>query len=117
MGHVWVDAKLINAMTAQEVKVTALVDTGATFTVIPFWVHEKLNLKIIGRRKVETAEGEMELDESFALIEMEGKRAVTPVLISRELKDVLIGVLTLEALGLTVDPTTGKLKETRILLL
>jgi len=51
------------------------------------------------------------------LIEMEGKRAVTPVLISRELKDVLIGFLTLEALGLTVDPTTGKLKETRILLL
>jgi predicted aspartyl protease len=29
----------------------------------------------------------------------------------------LIGFLTLEALGLTVDPTTGKLKETRILLL
>jgi len=34
-----------------------------------------------------------------------------------DLKDLLIGVLTLEALGLTVDPTTGKLKETRILLL
>jgi|BEDMetMinimDraft_1075159.scaffolds.fasta_scaffold01499_5 Predicted aspartyl protease len=117
MGHVWVDAKLINAVTAQEVKVTALVDTGATFTVIPLWVHEKLNLKIIGKRKVETAKGETELDESFALVEMEGKHAATPVLISRELKDVLIGVLTLEALGLTIDPTTGKLKETRILLL
>jgi predicted aspartyl protease len=42
---------------------------------------------------------------------------VTPVLISKEIKDALIGVLTLEALGLTVDPTTGKLKEARILLL
>lgn len=117
MGHVWVDAKIINAVTAQEVKVTALVDTGATFTIIPLWVHEKLNLKIIGKRRIETAKGETELDESFALVEMEGKHAVTPVLISRELKDVLIGVLTLEALGLTIDPTTGKLKETRILLL
>jgi len=42
---------------------------------------------------------------------------VTPIPISKELKDVSIGVLTLEALGLTVDPTTSKLKETRILLL
>ncbi len=42
---------------------------------------------------------------------------MTSVLISKELKDVLIGVLTLDALGLTVDPTTSKLKETRILLL
>ena len=56
-------------------------------------------------------------DESFAVVEIEGKRGLTPLLVSKDLKDLLIGVLTLEALGLTVDPTTGKLKETRILLL
>jgi clan AA aspartic protease len=117
MGHVWVNAKLINAITGQEVKVTALVDTGATFSVIPWWVFEKLNLKIVGKKKVETAKGYAELDESFVLVEMEGKRGVTSVLISRELKDVLIGVLTLETLGLTIDPTTGKLKDARIILL
>lgn len=41
---------------------------------------------------------------------------MTPILISRNLKDVLIGVLSLEALGLIIDTTTGELKETRILL-
>ena len=117
MGHTWVEAKIANPLTGQDVKVVALVDTGATFTVVPSWIHEKLGLKVVGKKKVETAKGYADLDESFALVEVEGKQGVTPILISKELKDVLIGVLTLEALGLTVDPTTGKLKETRILLL
>jgi predicted aspartyl protease len=42
---------------------------------------------------------------------------VTPVLISRTLDKVLIGVITLEALGLSVDPTKGTLRESETLLL
>ena len=72
---------------------------------------------IVDKKIVETTKGPTELDESFLVIEIKDKRAVTPVLISRDLKDVLVGVLTLEALGLAVDPTTGELKESRILLL
>jgi hypothetical protein len=63
------------------------------------------------------ARGYRDLHESFALVEVKGRRAVTPILISRELSETLIGVITLEALGLTVDPTTGELKEVEILLL
>ena len=70
-----------------------------------------LGLKKRSCDRVETAKGYADLDESFALLGAWGKRGVTPILISKELKDVLIGVLTLEALGLTVDPTTGELKE------
>jgi predicted aspartyl protease len=39
------------------------------------------------------------------------------VLASNELNEVLIGVITLELLGLTVDPMTGELRETEILML
>jgi len=117
MDHVWVESKLVNPITGGELRAMALVDTGATYTVVPWWVHEKLNLLVTGKKKVETARGSTELDESFAVIELEGKRAVTPILISRELKDILIGAITLEALGLAVDPTTGRLRESRILLL
>ena len=117
MGHVWVDVRLVNPITGQEVRTTALVDTGATFTVVPQWVCEKLDLRVVGRKRVERAGGYLDLDESFALVEIEGRRGVTPVLIFRELKDVLIGVITLEALGLAVDPATGRLREARILLL
>lgn len=117
MGHVWVDVKLLNPLTGDGVESKALVDTGATFTVIPRDVCNRLNLKVLGRKRVETAMGLTELDESFAVLEVGGKRGLTPILISEDLKDILIGVLSLEALGLTVDPTTGELKEARILLL
>jgi clan AA aspartic protease len=117
MGHVWVEARLVNPINDAELKTRALVDTGATYTVVPWSIYEKLNLIIVGKKTVETAKGPKELDESFLVIEIKGKKAVTPVLISRDLKDVLVGVLTLEALGLAVDPTTGELKESRILLL
>ena len=117
MGHVWVDVRFVNPINGAELKTVALIDTGATYTVVPWWVHEKLNLMIVDKKRVETTKGFTELDESFLVVEIEGRRAVTPVLISKELKDILIGVLTLEALGLAVDPSTGKLKESRILLL
>jgi predicted aspartyl protease len=65
MGHVWVEAKLANPITGEEVKVTALVDTRAAFTVIPWWVYEKLNLKIVGRKRVETAEGSYRSGDMF----------------------------------------------------
>jgi clan AA aspartic protease len=117
MDHIWVDAKLVNPLTGQDEKVSALIDTGATFTVVPYEICKKLGLKIVGKKRVETAKGYTELDESFLLLEVSGRSGVTPVLISKELKDVLIGVITLEALGLTVDPSTGELKEARILLL
>jgi predicted aspartyl protease len=117
MGHVWVEARLVNPVNGVELKTLALVDTRVTYTVIPWSIYEKLNLMIVSKKIAETAKGPTELDESFLVIEIKGKKAVTPVLISRDLKDVLVGVLTLEALGLTVDPTTGELKESRILLL
>jgi len=117
MGYIWVKAKVINPLNGSEVEEEALVDTGSTYTVIPLRTYEKLSLKVVGEKNVETAKGLTRLDESFAIVEIEGRRGLTPLLVSRDLKDLLIGVLTLEALGLTVDPAIGKLKETRILLL
>jgi predicted aspartyl protease len=55
--------------------------------------------------------------ESFALVEVKDRRATILILVLRGLTRALIGVITLEALGLTVDPTTGELKEVEILLL
>ncbi len=117
MGHIWVKVRVINPLTGAEVDREALVDTGSTFTVIPQGLYEKLGLRVVGFKDVETAKGSTRLDESFAVVEIQGKRGLTPILVSKDLKDMLIGVLTLEALGLKVDPTTGELKEARILLL
>lgn len=111
MGHILVDARILNPIKGTEFNTKALVDTGATFTVIPWEIYEKLNLKVVGKKKVETAKWIMELDESLALLEIKGKSSIIPLLISKELKDTLIGIISLEALCLIVDPTTGELKK------
>ena len=64
-----------------------------------------------------TASGAQELDQSYARIELAGKELVTHILISDTLTTVLVGVTTLEALGLAVDPAKGQLTESEILLL
>jgi predicted aspartyl protease len=66
---------------------------------------------------VKTAAGPQQLDQSYAYIELAGKAMVTPLLISDTLDTMLIGVITLEAMGLAVDPGTGRLRESEVFLL
>ncbi|WP_054854173.1 aspartyl protease family protein [Vulcanisaeta distributa] len=101
-------------------KFRALVDTGATYTVIPKRTAEELGIASTGRRvRVVTARGEAMLEESVAVIRLMGEEGGTNVvLISDEVEQVLIGgVTTLETFGLRVDPTTGKLERAGVLLL
>jgi len=117
MGHVHVVAKLTSPVTNESEVVESLVDTGATFTTIPISLSDKLKLPHITKRKVRTASGEEELNESYLIIEILGEKTTTPVLISERLDRILIGALTLEALAFKVDPKTGKLEKTELLLL
>ncbi|MCP8320206.1 MAG: hypothetical protein H3Z52_04580 [archaeon] len=118
MGHVNVKLKLANPIELEKsIEKLAIVDTGATFTTLPLSIANNLNLNVIGKIKVKTATKIDQLDQSYAYIEINDKKTVTPVLISKTLDRILIGVITLEALGLAVDPTTGQLKEAEILLL
>ncbi len=119
MGHVRVKVRFTNP-EAQNGAVDvedALVDTGATWTVVPRSVAERLGLRLIGNVSVKTAAGPQELDQSYALAELYDKKMVTPVLISDTLDGVVIGVTMLEALGLAVDPLSGQLKNAEVLLL
>lgn len=117
MGHVTVEAKIINPLDETRYRVVpALVDTGATRTVIPAELAEDLRLPVRGRSRVRTATGAVELPLSWAILEIAGKSDVTSILVSGTVDRALIGVVTLEAMGLMVDPTTGQLKETELLL-
>lgn len=93
------------------------MDTGATFTVIPESVARELNLTLVGEKvKVSTAKGYDELDLAHALLEINGKRRIMPVLVSKNIDRVLLGVITLEAMQLRVNPLTEKLEEYTALL-
>jgi clan AA aspartic protease len=117
MGLVWVDAVIRSPFTDRAVAVKALVDTGATLTVVPRRVAEELQLPVIGRRRATTAKGLTELDECLGVVEIMGRRAYTHILVSDDVDVVLLGAVTLETLGFEVDPVTGRLKETKTYLL
>lgn len=117
MRHVHVVAKLTSPVTNESEVVESLVDTGATFATIPVSLSDKLKSPHITKRKVRTASGEEELNESYLIIEILGEKTTTPVLISEKLDRISIGALTLEALAFKVDPKTGKLEKTELLLL
>ena len=93
-----------------------MADTGATLTVIPRGIAKELALEEVAKTKVATAAGEIELKRAVARIEIDKRETVQDVLISEIIDRVLLGVVTLEALALSLDPVTGRLKEERLLL-
>jgi aspartyl protease family protein len=95
----------------------ALVNTGATLTVVPRKIVEELKLPLIGKRVAATAKGVAEFDEYLGVIEIMGRKAYLHMLVSDEIDVVLIGTVALEILGFEIDPVTGKLKEAKIYLL
>jgi len=117
MGYVWVDAVLKNPLTGRSVSVKALVDTGATLATIPRRVADELELPVIGKSLVQTAKGVTELEARSGVVEIMGEETPARILVSDEVNTVLIGITVLEQLGLEVDPGTGKLKKTKLLLL
>ncbi len=119
MGHVRVDIEIVNAVHRERSVVFqgALIDTGATRTTIPRALANELELEIIGRQQIQTADGSHEIDQSFALIRYEGRQTIGDIWISDTYPGVLIGVVTLESLGLAVDPGSGRLTNSEFLLL
>ena len=117
MGHVTTQVTISNPLKPEFKRtVEALVDTGATFTVVPKSLATELQLPVTGHRQVRTATGDIVLDRARALVQIDGASEVNPVLISETLDRVLVGVITLETLSLAVDPTTGELTEAEALL-
>jgi clan AA aspartic protease len=105
LGLAWVKAVTRNPNTGRHLSVKALVDTVATLAVVPRRIAEGLQLPVIGRRRVATAKGTVELDECIGIVEVMGRRAYTHILVSNDVDIVLIGAATLEILGLEVAQT------------
>lgn len=94
-----------------------LADTGAIYTVLPSSLLEELSIRAIGRRKFKLANNEViERDIGLIGIEVEDRFTYTIVVFGEE--DVyLLGVTTLEELGLEVDPVKGVLVPMELLLM
>ena len=112
MGHVYVDADVSWISTE---RVHLLVDTGATYTLLPEDLVQRLGIAQSPRAvRATLADGsEKYLHLGTVLVRIADREAGTTVLIAPVGSEPLLGVEALEALGLAVDPTTHALQPTR----
>ena len=112
VGHIVVEAELSWKRAA---RVRVLVDTGATHSVLPSDLAARLGVVASPRPiRVELADGShRSMRVGAVLVRLLGREAGDTALIARRGAEPVLGVEALEALGLTVDPRSRKLKPTR----
>jgi len=117
----FVNAKVLVSATTngkRAAEIEFLVDTGAIYSLIPSDRLKQLGIKPTGKKKFRQASGRAvsrQVGEARFRI---GKSAgVAPVIFGRKNDKPLLGVVTLEVLGLAVDPATQKLQPAPLLLL
>ena len=118
MGYVKVKAKIWNIENpAISREVELLADTGAIYTVLPSSLLKELNVKPTGKRKFKLANNQIiERDVGIIGIEIKGIKTHTIAVFGDE-EVYLLGVVTLEELGLEVDPIKRELKPMELLLM
>lgn len=113
MGHLYTDIMVRGTKTEEELK-GVLVDTGATYTVLPQDILEKIGASRIPTEvETELGNGKKVKARAYGIV-IRIKDAEAPsIAITFEGAKTIIGVETLESIGLKLDPTTGNLEFTR----
>ncbi len=95
-----------------------LVDTGATLSVMPQAVADRLGVRAEEKRIFQLADGSrVARDVGHVGFAYEGRKVILPVVIGERGDVPLLGALTLEALGYEADPVHKTLRPTQMYLL
>jgi len=119
MGMTSVRMEIANVARRHETEtVELLVDSGAVYTVVPAPVLERLAIEVLAEEAFRLANGARIVRRKGALLFRYGEKIGAADVIFGEPGDApLLGALTLEALGLTLDPIKRELRPTELLLL
>ena len=114
MGLTHVEAK-VTGPTGQSRQLKMLVDSGAAYSLIPNKVWKALKLKPMETLTFTFADGtDIERDVSECRIALNGVERHSPVILGKPGDDALLGVITLEVLGLVLDPFKRKLRPMKL---
>jgi clan AA aspartic protease len=118
MGDVRVQIAIINPRTgARSEEITALADTGATLTVVPGPLLERLGIEKTRTVPLVLADGRRaRRDVGDAVVAVDGDAAPCRVVFGQSDDASLLGLTVLEQLGLAVDPVQRRLVSTDFLL-
>ena len=101
----------------KQTDVKFLVDSGATYSVLPKDVWGRIGLKAKRKMGLTLADGTtIERSISEAYIVLPQGEAHTPVVLGEDGDQALLGVVTLEILGLVFNPFDRTLQPMRMLL-
>ena len=91
-------------------KVEALVDSGATYTMLPASLLQRLGVVPIEDRTFELADGsDLEMGFGMTSVKIEDRIIPSPVIFSDNDASALLGAVTLEIFALGIDPVNGRL--------
>ena len=94
-----------------------LVDSGATYTLLPFDVWQAIGLAPKRTVTFSLADGsQMERQVSECHIALDAGEGHSPVILGEPGDDALLGVVTLEMIGLVFNPFNRTLRPMRFLL-
>jgi clan AA aspartic protease len=113
MGYVKVQAKVSNPEQTRKKNVEFLVDTGASYMVIPPSLAEELGLQQVTKVDVTLADKrKVDAGYAFAYVNLLGREAPVTVLVF-ESPIPRLGTFTLQVLGLEVDPAKEEVRPSR----
>ncbi len=106
MGLTFIKATVANpANPKRSVKLKFLVDSGALYSVVPAVTLRRLGIKPHSRRTFTLADGtEIERQIGDATFALDGARGASPVIFGEKGDSTLMGTVSLESLGLSLDP-------------
>jgi clan AA aspartic protease len=92
-------------------KLSLLVDSGAVYSVVPKTVLSKLGLKPHSTKTFMLADGsEIKRKVGDAVFKLNGHQGASPVIFGEKGDSTLLGTVSLEALGLLLDPIRRELR-------
>jgi clan AA aspartic protease len=98
---------------AKSVTVRMLVDTGATYSVIPKALARTLGITQLRPARISLANGQrMKVDAGLAIFGLGGREAPSTILVA-DVVEPILGGGTLEALGLQVDLRRRRVRRSR----
>lgn len=106
MGLTHIAARVANpAHPRRMARVRFLVDSGAVYSLVPTAILRKLGIRPHSSRTFLLADGtEITRDIGDAIFVIDGQRAASPVIFGEEDDAALLGSVSLESLGLILDP-------------
>jgi len=104
MGLTFVEAT-VTGPSGLSRQLKLMVDSGAAYSLLPTKTWKAIKLKPMEKRTFTLADGtDIEREISECQIALNGTERHTPVILGKPGDEPLLGVITLEVLGLVLDP-------------